>query len=445
MVIAPASVDILRTSPPDVGPRPISDADLATILSPGSRILVGHGSAWPRRLVNAFVTNASTPFTIIHNRIDDDLPYFEPGVRHRVGHVALMLSNSNRLHFAAGTVTYIPNCYGQLPVMIRDGVLPVDIVVLHVSSPDAAGYCSLGTCSAYLRTAAEVAEIVIAQVNRNMPTTYGTRVHLSQVDYLYEVDDPLFEVASGRADDVAKAIAQHVVGLFPSGATMQIGIGKLADTIVGRLAGRTGLRVHSETFGDAMVDLANTGAIEVGGSESALTATFITGTRRLYDFAHRNPELRILPVEMTNHPGTIAAIPRMVAVNSAVEVDLTGQVNAEAIDGRLHSGVGGHLDFAVGAGLSKGGRYIVAMPSTAAGGARSRIVPVLGAASPVTIPRSLAGYVVTEYGVAELRGRSLDERARALVAIAHPDHRRWLLEQWSKLDGALVGRGPVAH
>jgi 4-hydroxybutyrate CoA-transferase len=433
------SVEISRGAPLASKPKPISDPDLESLISAGSTVVIGHGGAWPKRLVTALVSRSRNPFTIIHNRIDDELPYFAPDVRERVRHVALMLSNSNRPHFADGRVGYIPNCYGQLPFMIRDGLLAVDVVLLHLSPADTDGYCSLGTCSAYLPTAAEHAAVVVGQVNPCMPTTFGTRIHLSQLDYVYQVDEALFEVPPARADDVATAIAQHVVKLVPSGATLQIGIGKLADTILGHLANRRGLRIHSETFGDAMVDLVGAGAVRLGAAEPALTATFITGTRRLYEFADRNPELQLLPVEMTNHPATIASMPSMVAVNSAVEVDLTGQVNAEAIDGRLHSGVGGHLDFAVGAGLAPGGRYIVAMPSGAAGGSRSRIVPVLGASSPVTVPRSLAGYVVTEYGVAELRGKTLDERAAALIAISHPDHRKRLRELWFNLDPALVG------
>ena len=398
---------------------------LPDILTGGDTVVIGHGSGWPRRAVTEMARGAAQPIRIVHNRIEESLPYFTEPMRDRVRHDGFMLSQSSRPHFKNLAVDYIPNTYAQLPSIFRSGTIPVDIVILHLSPPDGDGYCSLGTCSAYLPAAAEVARTVVGQINMAMPRTFGSRVHIDDLDYIIEVDDPLWTEEPQEPDERVRSIAGHVASLVDDGCTLQVGIGKLADTIIDELTTRRDLQIYSETFGDAAIRLVHAGATRETAGEAPITATFITGTQDLYEAVDANPAIRILPVDLTNHPRELSAKPALVAVNSAIEIDLTGQVNAEAIGRHLYTGVGGHLDFAQAAGLSKGGRYIVALPSTARG--RSRIVTSLTQGSPVTVPRSLAHFVVTEHGVADLKGKTLRQRAESLIAIAAPEHRSALV------------------
>lgn len=417
------AVEVTRTGPRGTGlPPRLEPHQLPQVLRGGDTVVIGHGGGWPRRAVRELVYGAPKPFTIVHNRIEDALPYFDGTAPQRVRHAALMVSRSSRQHVASARADYIPNSYGHTPELFRSGAVRADLVILHLSPPDGEGYCSLGTCSAYLPAAVEQAGIVVGQVNQQMPYTFGTSIHMRQLDYVCEVDEPLYTESPVESDEVAERIARGVASLIEDGATLQTGIGKLADTILRHLADRSDLRMFSETFGDAAARLLRAGVLVNGPEgEPAVTATFVTGERHLYDQLHRNSDVRIVPVDLTNDPGRLGSQRGLVAVNSGIEIDLTGQVNAEAIDGTLYSGVGGHLDFAIGANIAPGGRYVLALPSTARGA--SRIVPMLAPRTPVTIPRSLSGYVVTEFGIAELRGKNLRERAEALIEVAHPDHR----------------------
>ncbi|MQA04645.1 MAG: 4-hydroxybutyrate CoA-transferase [Streptosporangiales bacterium] len=414
-------VDVQRADGLRRRPRTVDATAVAGLVHRGETVVAGHGGGWPRLLVQALVAEAQHPFFVMHNRVEEALPYF--GARH-VRHVGLMASRSTRAAINAGAADYVPNCYGDTPALFRDGVLPCDVVLVHVTPPDAAGWHSLGTCSAYLSAACTKARLVVAQVNERMPVTRGTRIHTSALDYVVPVDEPLYREEVPAAGQVVTAIARNVAGLIGDGDVLQIGIGKLGNAILGELSGRTGLRLWTETFGDAALDLLRDGTLRGSEEMPAITATFVTGSPALYEALHGETRVQVLPVDRTNHPGRLAGIPHLVAVNSAIEVDLTGQVNAETRGGQVYSGAGGHLDFAIGAQLSPGGRYVCALPATA--GDASRIVPTLSTAAAVTVPRALAGYVVTEFGVANLRGRSMRERAEALIAVAHPDHRELL-------------------
>lgn len=405
-------------------PRRIPAERLAGLVGHGETVVAGHGGGWPRHCVEALVRETQHPITVMHNRVEEAVPYFGAG---HVRHVGLMASRSTRAAIASGAADYVPNCYGCIPALFRDGTLACDVVLVHVSPPDSGGWHSLGACSAYLPAACGQARLVVAQVNPRMPATWGTRVHESALDYVVEIDEPLYTEESPTPDEIVRRIAGNVASLIRDGDTLQVGIGKLGNAILTELDGRVGLRLWTETFGDAALDLLHGGVLEPAAEGiSAITATFVTGTAALYESLRGERGVTVLPVDHTNHPAKLAGVPQLVAVNSAIEVDLSGQVNAETLGGQLYSGAGGHLDFAIGAQLSPGGRYLCAMPSTA--GDRSRIVASLSKAAAVTVPRHLAGYVVTEYGVAPLRGRSLRDRAEALIAIAHPDHRD-VLEQ----------------
>lgn len=418
------AVRITRGGDPARRPRPFAVEDVARFTRPGDTVVIGHGGGWPRRIVESLVAGAGHPLTVLHNRIDDDLPYFTPDAARTVRHAGFMAGHSTRHRIAAGEADFVPNCYGLTPALLGSGAVGCDVVVLHLSPPDADGWCSLGTCVAYLPAAIARARTVIAQINPRMPRTFGTSVHLSAVDHVVAVDDPLQATAAAEPDAVTSAIAANVASLIGSGDTVQLGIGKLADAVLRGLAGKDGIRLRTETFSDSALDLMDAGTLAPGpGGEPAIVATFVTGSERLYRAVDARPEIVMLPVDRTNAPALLGAVDRFVAVNSAIEIDLTGQINAESIGPRLYSGPGGHLDFAIAAAYGRNGRYICALPSVAARGTVSRIVPRLAPGSTVTVPRSLADVVVTEHGIAHLRGLDLRERARALAAIAHPDHR----------------------
>jgi 4-hydroxybutyrate CoA-transferase len=365
---------------------------------------------------------------VLHNRIDDELPYAhsDPAL---VRHVGFMAGHSTREKINSGAADFVPNGYGLTAGLFRSGAVGCDVVIMQLAPPDRDGWCSLGVCSAYLPAAVQRARIVIGQINPRMPRTIGTAVHISSLDYAITVDDPLHHPAPAAPDALADRIAGHVTGLIRTGDAVQIGIGKLGDAILRDIGEAvSGFRLWTETFSDAAIALLRRGVLVPGpDGEAPITATFVTGSEDLCREIDVNPAVRILPVDVTNHPARLAATRQLIAINSALQVDLTGQINAESIGTTLYSGTGGHLDFALGANHSDQGRYVCALPSRTRDG--SRIVAALAAGTAVTVPRSLAGTVVTEYGVAELRGRSLAERARALIAIADPEFRDELRRQ----------------
>lgn len=403
-------------------PRRIHPDSAASVLREQDTVVIGHGGAWPRRLVESMVQQASVQFTVVHNRIDDDLPYFTDRGARRARHVGFMAGHATRAHIADGAADFVPNCYGLTPRLLRSRSVGCDVAVLHLSPPDDDGFCSLGTCVAYLPAAVERARVVIAQVNPQMPRTTGTAIHISALDYMAEVNEPLSEVTPVPPDATTEAIARQIGGLVQDGSVLQLGIGKLSDAVLASCSGKRDLRLWTETFSDSALALLREGAITCRPDrEPAITATFVTGSAELYKAIDGSREVVMLPVDVTNNPATLQTLDRFVAINSAIEVDLTGQINAESIRGRLYSGPGGHLDFAIGANYSAEGRYICALPSMAR--SRSRIVPRLTTGATVTVPRSLADVVVTEFGVAQLRGLTLRQRAEALIGIAHPDQR----------------------
>jgi acetyl-CoA hydrolase len=304
------------------------------------------------------------------------------------------------------------------------------VALIHVSPPDGGGFCSLGISVDCALPAALSAKMVIAQVNSRMPRTLGDSfIHLSQIDALVEHEAELFEVVCAPADGVASAIAGHVANLIEDGSTLQTGIGDIPNAILSALTGHRRIGVHTEMYSDGLIDLIDAGAVD-GSAKSyhvgKVVSSFIMGSRRLYDFVDDNALIEMHPVTFTNDPECIARNDRMVSVNSAIEIDLTGQVCADSIGHQLYSGIGGQLDFIRGAARSKGGRSIIALPSTAKAGAFSRIVSELRPGAGVVTTRGDVHCVATEYGIADLHGRTLRERAKALIAIAHPAFREQL-------------------
>jgi acyl-CoA hydrolase len=328
-----------------------------------------------------------------------------------------------------GLADYVPVFLSETPHLFRKGILPLDVAMLSVSPPDRHGFCSLGVSVDVSRAAMQTARTVIAQVNPNMPRTHGDGlVHVDEILYAVEVDDPIPIHSPPELNDVERAIGRYVAGLIEDGATLQMGIGAIPDAVLTALGGHKNLGIHTEMMSDGMLDLAEAGIIN--GSQKKnhpgkIVGTFLMGTRRLYDFVDDNPEVVLLDVQYTNDTAVIRRNPRVTAINSAIEVDVTGQVCADSIGCRMYSGVGGQMDFIRGASLSEGGKPIIALPSTTSRG-DTRIVPYLKQGAGVVTTRANVHYVVTEYGVAYLYGKTVRERAKALIEIAAPQHREEL-------------------
>ena len=326
----------------------------------------------------------------------------------------------------SGRADYIPCSLSETPRMIKTGAVGCDVVFLMVSEPDQDGYVSLGTSVDYMPEAIEKARCVIAQVNRYVPYTYGdSRIHISKITAFVRHDKPLNEAAPSSLTDTDIAIGRHCAALIPDGATLQIGIGNIPTAVLSQLGGHKNLGVHSEMFSDSVIPLVEKGAINGRCKHTdpgKLTAMFLKGSQRLYDFVDRNPDVLMKDVGYTNNPAVIASNPKVVALNSAIQIDLTGQVCSDSMGTRIFSGSGGQLDFILGATYSDGGVPIIAMPSITGKGV-SKIVPTLTPGAGVVTPRTLVQWVVTEQGAVNLYGLSLRKRAEALISIAHPSVR----------------------
>ncbi len=321
---------------------------------------------------------------------------------------------------------YIPVFLSEIPLLFRRGLLPIDVAFLHVSPPDKHGYCSLGVSVDVALAALQSAKHVIAQVNPNMPRTHGDGlVHVSQINALVEVSDPLPEVSyQHKINDVSRKIGAYCASLIDDRSCLQMGIGNIPDAVLSCLTNHKDLGVHTEMFSDGVLDLLERGVITDRYKEKhrgMIVTGFAVGTRKLYDFVDDNPRVKFLDIAYVNATNVIRQNPRAVSINSAVEIDLTGQVCADSIGTYQYSGVGGQMDFMRGASLSEGGKPIIALPSTTKSG-KSKIVPFLQPGAGVVTTRAHVHYVVTEYGVANLYGKNLRQRAEALVKIAHPDH-----------------------
>jgi len=332
---------------------------------------------------------------------------------------------------------YVPVFLHKIPQLIMNGQLPIDVAMIQTSPPDAHGFVSLGVEVLASLAAVRRAKLVIAQVNPRMPRTLGdTFVDLSQIDRIVEVDAPLPELAAETPGEVAERIGRHIASLIEDGDTLQLGIGEIPNATLAALEGKRDLGVHTEMISDGVVEGMRRGIIT--GERKNLHAgkavgTFVLGTRALYDYVDDNPAFELHPADYTNDPFLASANDRLVAINSAIEVDLTGQVCSDSIGSLIYSGFGGQVDFIRAAPKSRGGKPIIAMPSTAQRGATSRIVPFLKQGAGVVTSRADAHYVITEYGIAYLQGKNLRQRVEALIGIAHPNFRPWLQQEAAKL------------
>lgn len=403
----------------------------------GQRIVFSHAAGESLVLSDALVRNRALfeNVEIVHMVAMGEAKYCEPGMEKHFRHNSFFLGASTREAAKEGRADVTPVYFSVIPDLFRT-TLPIDAVFLNLSPPDEHGYCSFGISVDYSKPAAEEAKLVIAQINPSMPRTLGDSfIHISDIDYIVEEDTPLIELPPAGITEVERAIGKNCASLIEDGDTLQLGIGAIPDAVLGFLKEKKDLGIHSEMISDGIVELYEAGVIT--NRRKSLHAgksivTFLMGTRKLYDFADNNPAVELHPVDYVNDPYVIAQNERLVSVNSCVQVDLMGQVVSASVGRRQISGVGGQVDFVRGANMSRGGKSIMAMPSTAAEGRISKIVPVIGEGAAVTTSRYDADYIVTEYGTARLKGETLRNRARKLIRIAHPDFRRMLAEEYEK-------------
>jgi acyl-CoA hydrolase len=352
--------------------------------------------------------------------------------------MAFFISPPIRPHVATGRAETCPAFFSEVPRLYRDGVVPLDVAFINVSPPDAHGWCSLGTSVDCAVAAVQTAKVVVASYNRTQPRTHGDGlIHVSAIDAAIQAKTPIYTSPRAEVSDIDAAIGKHCAELIPDGACLQIGIGTIPEAVLAQLTNHKDLGVHTELMSDGTLPLIRSGVINNRRKQihtNQLVSTFLTGSRELFDFVNDNPEMQMLDVSHVNNPWVIARNDNVVALNSAIEVDLTGQVCADSIGTRMYSGIGGQMDFMRGAALSRGGKPIIAMPSCTAKG-ESKITPTLASGAGVVTTRGHVNYVVTEYGVAQLAGRSLQERARALISVAHPKHRDALSEACHKRFG----------
>jgi 4-hydroxybutyrate CoA-transferase len=414
--------------------RTVSAADAVGLVRSNQRVFVHGGAATPRALLRALAARAPElrGVDLVHLHTEGEDPCAAPGLAASFHTSALFLGANVRDAVARGDADYIPAFLSEMPALFRTRVLPLDAAIVHVSPPDKHGYCSLGVSVDIARAAVDSAATVIAQINPRMPRTHGDGlVHVSRFAAAVVVAEELPVHAPCELGAQERAIGQHCAALVEDGATLQMGIGAIPDAVLASLEGHRDLGVHTEMFADGVLRLVERGVIT--GRRKAvhpgkLVAGFAMGSRALYEFLDDNPQVAMLDIGYVNDPNVIRRNPKVVAINSAIEIDLTGQVCADSIGTKMWSGVGGQMDFMRGAALSPGGKPIIAMRSVTSRG-QSRIVPMLRAGAGVVTTRAHVHWVVTEHGAVDLRGKNLRQRAKALISVAHPDHREELERQ----------------
>jgi len=397
----------------------------------GQRVFVGSGAGEPQELVAALAARADIADTeIIHILTLGIAPYAEPRLGDKFRHNAFFIGPNVRKAVAEGRADYTPIFLSEIAAMFRSGRTVIDVALVMVSPPDEHGYCSYGVSTDIVKAAAESAHVVIAEVNAQMPRALGDCfIHVRDIDLLVPSDTPVLEAPQGEPDELAHAIARHIAALVEDGATLQMGIGTIPDAVLSYLDKFKDLGIHSEMFSDGVIPLVEKGVITNARKtlhRDKIIAGFVLGSRKLYDFIDNNPLIEFHPTEYVNDPFIIAQNEKMISINSAIEVDLTGQVCADSLGPMFYSGIGGQVDFVRGAARSKGGKPIIALPSTAEDQTVSRIVPYLKQGAGVVTSRGDVHYVVTEFGSAYLHGKTIRERAMALIQIAHPKFRPWL-------------------
>ncbi len=411
--------------------KTVAPEDAVRCIPSGGRVFLTGNASVPQKVLGALVARAKElrDLEIVQVLTIGTAEYVAPDLAGHLRVNTCFISDNVRKAVNEGRADFTPCFLSEVPGLFRQGHLPLDAALIHVAPPDEHGFCSFGVEVGVTKTAAQFAKVVIAEVNPNMPRTLGDAfIHISKIDHIVPVDYQLPETPMGDPSELASRIAKHIAGLIPDSATLQMGIGGIPDAVLRELTGHKHLGIHSELFSDGVVELVERGVIDGEGKSlhpGKIIAGFLIGTNRLYRFVHDNPIVEMHPTEYINDPFIIAGNDRMVAINSAIEVDLTGQVCADSIGARLYSGVGGQIDFIYGASRSKGGLPIIALPATATirGEAVSRIVPMLRQGAGVVTTRNHVRFIVTEYGVADLYARTIRQRARMLIDVAAPQFR----------------------
>ncbi|NPA91610.1 MAG: acetyl-CoA hydrolase/transferase family protein [Chloroflexi bacterium] len=407
----------------------------------GQRVFLTGNCSVPQQLLKALVRRARAgeieDVELVQVLTVGDADYVSPDLAGKLRVNTLFISANVRQAVHEGRADFTPIFLSEIPDLFRSGELPLDVALVHVSPPDEHGFCSFGVEVGITKPAAESAKLVIAEVNDRMPRALGDSfIHVSKIDYFVPVSYALPELPQGSPGEVQMRIAEHIAELVPDGATLQLGIGGIPDAVLLYLQDKKDLGIHTEMFSDGVVELVERGVITNERKtlhRGKIIVGFVLGTQRLYEFVDNNAMVEFHPTDYVNDPFVIAQNDNMIAINSAIEVDLTGQVCADSIGPKFYSGVGGQVDFIRGAARSKGGKPIIALPSTAKHGSISRIVATLKPGAGVTTTRNDVHYVVTEYGVAYLHGKTIRQRVNALIQIAHPDYRDELRYQAKKL------------
>lgn len=409
-----------------------SAAEAVSFVKSGDRVFVQSVAAAPQTLIGALVARAEElrAVEIYQLHTEGEAPFVRPEYRESFHTNALFVGANVRGAIPTGEADFIPSFLSEVPLLFRRGILPIDVALIHVSAPDRHGFCSLGTSVDVSLAAVQCAKIVIAQINPKMPRTHGDGlIDIRHINYAVEVDDELPEAGVMQMSDEELLIGKHCAELIEDGATLQMGIGAIPNAVLASLTNHKDLGVHTEMFSDGLIDLIESEVVNGRRKKihpNKVVSSFVMGTRRLYDFIDDNPKIAMLDVAYVNDPAVIRRNPKVTAINSAIEIDLTGQVCADSIGTRIYSGVGGQMDFIRGASLSEGGKPIIALPSTTARG-ESKITPFLKTGAGVVTTRAHVHYVVTEYGAVNLYGKTLRQRAIELISIAHPDHREELM------------------
>ncbi len=421
----------------------ISEKRIFKNIHPGDRIFIGTACGEPQHLVKSLVdyveTNPKAFFDaeVLQVWTLGVAPYTQQKFKRNFRHNSFFVGSNTREAVNEGMADYTPVFLSEVPEMFCKGLVPIDVALVQVSPPDEHGFMSLGISVDITKAAVEAARLVIAQVNPEMPRTHGDAfIHADEVDYMVFKKEPLLEYESGVSSDIAERIGKHVARIIEEGDTIQVGYGSIPNAILANLQDKKHLGVHTELLTDGIVELMKSGVVDnslKSIDRGKTIATFCMGKRSTYDYLHDNPSVEFRPTDYTNNPRIISANDRMTAINSALEIDLTGQASAESIGRTFYSGIGGQADFMRGAVLSKGGKTILALQSTADNGKKSRIVPFISEGAGVTLNRGDVHYVVTEYGIAYLHGKNIRERAMDLIAIAHPKFQPELIREAKRL------------
>ena len=413
----------------------MSAEDAVNHIQSGNRVVVAHACGEPSYLLDVMVANAKAykDVEIVHMVAMGKAEYCKPEYAENFRHNAFFVGGTSRDAIAEGRGDFTPSFFFEVPRQFSS-TMPVDVSMVMVTPPDENGMCSLGVSVDYTLEAVKQAKLVIAQVNPQMPWTGPySLVSVKDLDCIVEHEAPIIELKPPKIGDIEKAIGEHCASLVPDGATLQLGIGAIPDAVLLFLKHKKDLGIHSEMFSDGVVDLYQKGVITGANKrldKGKMVAAFLMGSKKLYDFVDDNPDVMMRTVDYVNNPAVICQNPKVVSINSCLQVDFNGQVNSESMGTKQFSGIGGQLDYVRGAAMCPDGKAILAMPSTAKHGEVSRIVPVFEPGTTVTTTRTDVHYIVTEYGVANLRAKSLRERARLLINIAHPKFRDQLWEAY---------------